>query len=497
MQSFPRAKGAQIAYTGKVIFTLKRELLMSDSTQFDLVVIGSGPGGYVGAIRAAQLGFRTAVIEKDKTFGGTCLNVGCIPSKALLESSEHYEAAQHDFAGHGIKVSKVELDLPTMMSRKDKVVKQNTEGITFLFKKNKITSFQGFGKILKAGSVEVTGADGAKQVITTKYIVIATGSVPVELPFLKFDEQKIVSNTGALALSKVPKTMIVVGGGVIGLELGSVWQRLGAEVTVIEYADRLGGAMDQDCMNVLKKNMEKAGVKFLLSTKVTGSKTSDKGVEVTYQGLADGKSQTMNAEVVLVATGRKAFSAGLGCEEVGIQKDPQGRIVIDKHYQTTVPGIFAIGDVVAGPMLAHKAEEEGVALAELLAGKAGHVNYDTVPGIIYTHPEIAAVGLTEEQCKAQGIEYAVGKFPFLANGRARAKGFTEGFVKIIADKRTDKILGAHLVGPGVSELIHEIVVCMEFGGSSEDLARSFHAHPTLSEAVREAALAVEKRQRQM
>lgn len=470
---------------------------MSDSTQFDLVVIGSGPGGYVGAIRAAQLGLKTAIIEKDKTYGGTCLNVGCIPSKALLESSEHYEAALHDFESHGVKVGKVSLDLGTMMARKDKVVKTNTEGIAFLFKKNKITPFQGYGKILKPGSVEVTAADGSKQVLTTKNIVIATGSAPVELPFLKFDEKRIVSNTGALALTEVPKSLIVVGGGVIGLELGSVWQRLGAEVTVIEYADRLGGAMDQDCMNVLKKNMEKAGVKFLLSTKVTGSKVSDTGVEVTYEALADGKAQNMKAEVVLVATGRKAFSVGVGCEEVGVQKDPQGRIIIDKHYQTNIPGIYAIGDVVAGPMLAHKAEEEGVALAEILAGKAGHVNYDTVPGVIYTHPEVSSVGLTEEQAKAQGLEINVGKFPFLANGRARAKGFTEGFVKIIADKKTDKILGAHMVGPGVSELIHEVVVCMEFGGSSEDLARSFHAHPTLSETVREAALAVEKRQRQM
>lgn len=470
---------------------------MSESTQFDLVVIGSGPGGYVGAIRAAQLGLKTAVIEKDKTYGGTCLNVGCIPSKAMLESSEHYQAVQHDLAGHGIKITKFELDLPTMMSRKDKVVKTNTEGIAFLFKKNKITPFQGFGKILKPGSVEVTAADGSKQVITSKNIMIATGSVPVELPFLKFDEKRIVSNTGALSLSEVPKTMVVVGGGVIGLELGSVWQRLGAQVTVIEYADRLGGPMDQDCMNVLKKNMEKEGVKFLLSTKVTGSKVSDKGVELTYEALADGKSQNMNADVVLVATGRKAFSTGVGCEEVGIQKDPQGRIIIDKHYQTTVPGIYAIGDVVQGPMLAHKAEEEGVAVAEMLAGGAGHVNYETVPGVIYTHPEIASVGMTEEQAKAQGREINVGKFPFLANGRARAKGYTDGFVKIIADKTTDRILGAHMVGPGVSELIHEVVVCMEFGGSSEDLARSFHAHPTLSETVREAALAVEKRQRQM
>ncbi|WP_415062935.1 dihydrolipoyl dehydrogenase [Bdellovibrio sp.] len=466
-------------------------------TQFDLIVIGSGPGGYVGAIRAAQLGLKTAIIEKDKTYGGTCLNIGCIPSKALLESSEHYQAVQHDLAAHGVKVAKVELDLPTMMARKDKVVKQNTEGIAFLFKKNKITPFNGFGKIVAPGKVEVKAADGNTQILTTKNIIIATGSAPVELPFLKFDEKRIVSNTGALSLGDVPKTMIVVGGGVIGLELGSVWQRLGAKVTVIEYANRLGGPMDQDCMNVLKKNLEKEGMSFLLSTKVTASKVLNDGVEVSYESLTDGKAAPMKADVVLVATGRKPFTNGVGCEEMGIQKDPQGRIVVDSHYQTNIPGIYAIGDVIVGPMLAHKAEEEGVALAEMLAGHAGHVNYNTVPGVIYTHPEISSVGITEEQAKEKGLEINVGKFPFLANGRARAKGFTEGFVKIIADKKTDRILGAHMVGPSVSELIHEVVVCMEFGGSSEDLARSFHAHPTLSEVVREAALAVEKRQRQM
>lgn len=465
--------------------------------QYDLIVIGSGPGGYVGAIRAAQLGLKTAIIEKENTFGGTCLNVGCIPSKALLESSEHYQAARHDLEAHGVKVSKVDLDLPTMLARKDKVVKTNTEGIAFLFKKNKITSYQGFGKILGAGQVECKAKDGSTLVLTTKSIMIATGSVPVELPFLKFDEKRILSNTGALVMSAVPKKMIVVGGGVIGLELGSVWQRLGAEVTVIEYTNRLGGSTDQDCMNVLKKSLEKEGMKFLLSTKVTGSKVLSDSVEVSYEALADGKASTVTADVVLVATGRKAFSTNLGCEEIGIQKDPQGRIVVDHHFQTSVPGVYAIGDVIAGPMLAHKAEEEGVALAELLAGKAGHVNYNTVPGVIYTHPEVANVGLTEDQCKEKGLEVNVGKFPFLANGRARAKGFTDGFVKIIADKKTDKILGAHMVGPSVSELIHEVIVCMEFGGSSEDLARSFHAHPTLSEVVREAALAVEKRARQM
>lgn len=465
--------------------------------QYDLVVIGSGPGGYVGAIRAAQLGLKTAIVEKDKTYGGTCLNVGCIPSKALLESSEHYAAAKHDLSTHGVHVGDVKLDLKTMMTRKDQVVAQNNQGVAYLFKKNKITAVQGMGKILAAGQVEVTGDDGKKQVLLTKSIMIATGSVPVELPFLKFDEKKIVSSTGALALSEVPKKMIVVGGGVIGLELGSVWARLGSEVTVIEYADRIGAGMDADCMTVLKRAMEKDGVKFMMSTKVFASKIVGDGVEIEFESLKDGSKGKMSANVVMVCTGRKPFTKGLGCEEAGIELDDRGRIKIDHHFRTNVPGIYAIGDVVAGPMLAHKAEEEGVACAELLAGRAGHVNYDTVPGVIYTHPEVASVGLTEEQAKQKGIEVAVGKFPFLANGRARAMGFTEGFVKIVADAKTDKILGGHIVGPKASELLGEITITMEFGGSSEDLARSFHAHPTLAETIREAALAVEKRARQM
>lgn len=464
---------------------------------FDVVMIGSGPGGYTGAIRASQLGLKTAVIEKETTFGGTCVRVGCIPSKALLESSEHYMTAMHDLSAHGVLVSKVSFDLKTMQDRKVKVVKQNTDGIAFLFKKNKITSFQGTGKILSAGKVEVTAADGSKQVIEAKSIVIATGSVPVELPFLKYDEKKIVSSTGALALDAVPKSMIVVGGGVIGLELGSVWQRLGAKVTVIEYTERLGGATDQECMNVLKRSLGKEGMEFMMSTKVTGSKAGKDGVEISYETLADGKSGSMKADVVLVSTGRKAFTTGLGCEEVGIEKDPQGRVKVDSHYQTNVPGIYAIGDVIHGPMLAHKAEEECVALVEMLAGGYGHVNYDTVPGVIYTHPEVATVGLTEEQAKEKGLEVNVGKFPFMANGRARAMGYTEGFVKIVADKTTDRILGAHIVGPRADELLGELTIAMEFGGSSEDVARSFHAHPTLGEVVREAALAVEKRARQM
>ncbi|MCK6596888.1 MAG: dihydrolipoyl dehydrogenase [Bdellovibrionaceae bacterium] len=465
--------------------------------QFDLVVIGSGPGGYVGAIRAAQLGLKTAVVEKDKNYGGTCLNVGCIPSKALLESSEHYQAALHDFKTHGLEVSKIDINLKQMLSRKDKVVQQNTEGIAFLFKKNKITPFKGFGKILKPGVVEVTAEDGSKTLLQSKSIMIATGSVPSELPFLKYDEEKIVSNTGALCLKEIPKSLVVVGGGVIGLELGSVWSRLGSKVTVIEYSDRLGGGMDQECMQVLKKGMQKEGIEFLMSTKVFAAQKNSKVVEIEYESLSDGKKAKIQTDVVLVATGRRPFTQGLGCEELGIKKDQLGRIEVDSHYQSSIPGIYAIGDVITGPMLAHKAEEEGVALAEMLAGKAGHVNYNTVPGVIYTHPEIASVGLSEEQAKKDGLAINVGKFPFLANGRARAKGFTEGFVKIIADQKTDRILGAAIVGPGASEIIHEIVVCMEFGGSSEDLARSFHAHPTLSETIREAALAVEKRQRQM
>lgn len=470
---------------------------MSSEAQFDLVVIGSGPGGYVGAIRAAQLGLKTAIVEKDKAYGGTCLNVGCIPSKALLESSEHYVATQHDLATHGVKVAGVELDLKTMMKRKEQVVSQNNQGVAFLFKKNKITPVQGMGRIMGPGQVEVTADDGSKQVLLTKNIIIATGSVPVELPFLKFDEKRVVSSTGALSLEAVPKTMVVVGGGVIGLELGSVWSRLGAKVTVIEFSDKIGAGMDPDCMTVLKRSMEKEGVKFLMSTKVFASKMGKDTVEVEYESLKDGAKGKIEANVVLVSTGRKPFTKGLGCEEAGIKLDDRGRISVDHHYQTSVPGIYAIGDVIVGPMLAHKAEEEGVACAEMLAGKAGHVNYNTVPGVIYTHPEIAGVGLTEEQAKEKGYEIAVGKFPFLANGRARAMGFTEGFVKIITDAKTDRIIGGHIVGPKASELLGEITVTMEFGGSAEDLARSFHAHPTLSETVREAALAVDKRARQM
>ena len=466
-------------------------------SQFDVVIIGSGPGGYVCAIRAAQLGLKTAVVEKDKTFGGTCLNVGCIPSKALLESSELYQIAQHDLEKHGVKISGTSLDLGTMMTRKEKIVKDLTGGISFLFKKHKIEAFRGLGRITAPGSVEVTGEDGAKTALTAKHIICATGSIPVELPFLKYDEKKIVSSTGALSLSSVPKNMIVVGGGVIGLELGSVWMRLGAQVTVVEYADKICPFIDQQLVGVLRKSLEKSGMKFITKAKVTGSTVSGNGVELEYEDMNDNSKKKLSGDVVLVSTGRKPFSDGLGLDELGVQKDKRGFVLVDAHFQTNVPGIYAIGDLIPGPMLAHKSEEEGVAVAEMLAGHAGHVNYNTVPSVVYTFPEVASVGLSEEQAREAGMNINIGTFPFIANGRAKALGTTEGLVKIIADANTDRIIGGHIVGPRASELLGEIVIAMEFGGSSEDLARSFHAHPTLNEVVREAALAVEKRQRQM
>ncbi len=464
--------------------------------QFDLVIIGSGPGGYVGAIRAAQLGLKTAVIEKDKTLGGTCLNVGCIPSKALLQSSELYHEAKHDFVNHGIELGGVKLNLDVMMSRKNKIVADLTGGIDFLFKKNKITRINGFGKILTATTVEITVADGTKQIIETKNIMLATGSVPVELPFLKFDEKKIVSSTGALALDYLPKEMLVVGGGVIGLEMGSVWAKLGSKVTIIEFADKICAMMDQDAINVLVRSMKKMGVEFMLSTKVTASRSVGGRVELDYEKLTTNVKSSIQGDVVLVSTGRKAFTENLGLENVGITKDDRGRIQTNSNYQTNISNIFAVGDVIQGPMLAHKAEEEGVAVAEIIATGHGHVNYNTVPSVIYTHPEVASVGLTEDECKSKGFEVNVGKFLFAANGRAKAKGATEGFVKIIADKVSDRILGAHIVGAGASEILGELIIAMEFGGSSEDVARSFHSHPTMSEVIREAALAVDKRQRQ-
>jgi dihydrolipoamide dehydrogenase len=466
------------------------------SEKFDLVVIGSGPGGYVGAIRAAQLGLKTAVVEKDPTYGGTCLNVGCIPSKALLDSSEHYAATLHEMAGHGVVVSGVTLDLPTMMKRKDKVVLDNTHGIAFLFKKNKITPYQGFGSIKSPNEVVVTKSDGTKEVLQTQNIMIATGSTVNELPFMKFDGKNIVSSTEALKLPSVPKKLVVVGGGAIGLEMGSVWLRLGAEVTVIEYANKICGPMDAGLSDRMLKILQKQGMKFILGAKTTGARIGKGTTVVDFELTKDGSKQSVEADVVLVAVGRKPYSEGLGLETLKIQKDDRGFIQVNKHYQTTVPNIFAVGDVTPGPMLAHKAEEEGVAVAELIAGHAGHVNYETVPSVIYTWPEFAAVGYTEEQLKQNQVEYNVGTFPFSANGRARAAGQTDGMVKVLAHKTTDKLLGVHIVGPRASDLIMEAVVCMEFSGSSEDLARSFHAHPTFTEAVREAALGCEGRTRQ-
>lgn len=463
---------------------------------FDVVIIGSGPGGYVCAIRAAQLGLKTALIEKEKTLGGTCLNIGCIPSKALLESSEHYENALHSFTSHGIKLSNVELDLPTMLGRKEKVVKELTQGIAFLMKKNKVEVFKGTGRVASPNSVEVKNEAGETTKLETKNIVLASGSVPVELPFLKFDETKVVSSTGALSLKQVPKQLVVIGAGVIGLELGSVWKRLGAEITVIEYANKICGTLDTGIATQFQKVLSKQGIKFLLEKKVTGAQVTDKGVTLTFEGVTDGTKGEIKADVVLVAIGRKAFSDGLGIKELGVEQDKAGRVVVNSQYQTNIPSIRAIGDLITGPMLAHKAEEEGVAVAEYLAGKHGHVNYDTVPSVIYTWPEVACVGLSEDQLKEKNIPYVVGAFPFAANGRAKALGYTEGQVKILAHKETDKILGVHILGPRASEIIAEAVIAMEFGSSSEDLARSFHAHPTLAETIREAALACDQRARQ-
>ena len=458
---------------------------------YDLIVIGSGPGGYVCAVKAAQLGLKVAVVEKRATYGGTCLNIGCIPSKALLHASEVFAHTAHGIDVLGVEVSAPTLNLDKMMGHKDATVKANTDGVAFLFKKNKIDGFQGTGRIVSAGKVAVKAEDGSEQVLETKNIVIATGSdvagipgVPVEI-----DEEVIISSTGGIALKKVPQTLIIVGGGVIGLELGSVWQRLGAKVTVVEYLDTILGGMDGEVSKQFQRMLAKQGFDFKLGAKVTGVEKSGAGAKVTFEPVKGGEAQTLEAEVVLIATGRKPYTAGLGLEEAGVALDNRGRVEIDGHFKTNVDGIYAIGDVVRGPMLAHKAEDEGVALAEILAGQAGHVNYDVIPGVVYTQPEVASVGKTEEELKAAGIAYKVGKFPFTANGRARAMLQTDGFVKILADKETDRVLGGHIVGFGAGEMIHEIAVLMEFGGSSEDLGRTCHAHPTMSEAVKEAALA--------
>jgi dihydrolipoamide dehydrogenase len=462
---------------------------------YDLIVIGTGPGGYVCAIRAAQLGLKTAVVEKRKTHGGTCLNVGCIPSKALLHASELFEEAGHGFDAFGIVVPKPKLDLKKMMVHKQDTIDANVNGVAFLLKKNKVDAFQGLGTILGPGKVQVKADDGSTQVIETKAIVIATGSEVAGIPGVKveIDEKVIVSSTGGLELEAVPKKMIVVGGGVIGLELGSVWRRLGAEVVVVEYLDRILAGMDSDIAKQFQRMLEKQGMALKLSAKVTGVEKTKKGARVTFEPVAGGAPETLEGDVVLISTGRRPNTDGLGTEAAGIAMD-RGRVVIDSHFATNVAGIYAIGDVVRGPMLAHKAEDEGMAVAEIIAGKAGHVNYDAIPGVVYTHPEVASIGKTEDELKASGIAYKVGKFPFTANGRARANRTTEGFVKVLADAATDRVLGAHIIGAGAGDLIHEVGVLMEFGGSSEDLARTCHAHPTMSEAVKEAALAVEKRQ---
>ena len=462
---------------------------MSDS-QFDLIVIGAGPGGYVAAIRAAQLGLKTACIEKRGTLGGTCLNVGCIPSKALLHSSEKFEEAQSHLAEHGVKVGKVELDLKTLMARKDKVVDDLTKGIDFLFKKNKVTNITGAAKISKPGEVVVT-ADGKDETYTATNILIATGSEVAPLPGVEIDEDRIVSSTGALALSKVPGHLVVVGGGYIGLEMGSVWRRLGSKVTVVEFLDAIVPNMDAEVGKAMHKTLEKQGMEFKLGTKVTGAKTTKSKVTLTVEPAQGGDAEDIACDVVLVSIGRKPFTEGLGLEDAGVAMDDRGVIQVDANFKTNVDGIYAIGDVIPGAMLAHKAEEEGIACVERLAGQATHINYDAIPSVVYTWPEAASVGKTEEQLKADGVAYNKGSFPFMANSRARANGDTEGFVKILADQATDEVLGVHIIGPDAGTMIAELALAMEFGASSEDIARTCHAHPTLNEAVKEAALDVE------
>ena len=460
---------------------------------YDLVVIGTGPGGYVCAIRASQLGLKVAVVEKRATHGGTCLNVGCIPSKALLHASELFEEAGHGFADMGIGVAP-QLDLEKMLAFKAEGVKGNVDGVAFLMKKNKIDTYHGTGTIAAAGKVQVTPENGGEITeLETKAIVVATGSDIARLPGIDIDEKQVVSSTGALELEEVPKKMLIVGAGVIGLELGSVWRRLGAEVHVVEFLDRIIPGMDLDVAKQFQKILTKQGMTFQLGSKVTGLKQDASGCTVTIEPANGGEAQEMAADVVLVAIGRIPFTEGLGLEDTGVAIDNRRRIVVDEHFQTNVPGIYALGDVIAGPMLAHKAEDEGVAVAEILAGQSGHVNYDVIPNVIYTAPEVASVGKTEEELKEAGIAYKTGKFPFMANGRAKVNRTTDGFVKVLADAKTDRILGVHMVGPHVGELIAEAAVIMEFGGSAEDLARTCHAHPTLTEAVKEAALAVDKR----
>jgi dihydrolipoamide dehydrogenase len=461
---------------------------------YDLIVIGTGPGGYVCAIRAAQLGMKTAVIEKRATFGGTCLNVGCIPSKAMLHASELYEEAGHSFAQMGIKVGEPSVDLAALLKYKEQNVDSNVKGVAFLFKKNKIDAFYGSGRIVAPGQVEVKDADGKTQTLETKAIVIATGSDVARLPGIDIDEKRIVSSTGALELPKVPQKLIVVGAGIIGLELGSVWRRLGAQVTIVEFLDHILPGIDSEVARQFHRMQQKQGIAFKLSSKVTAVDGSGKVLKVKVEPAAGGgAAETMEADIVLVAIGRVPYTEGLGLDAVGVKRDNRGRVIVDPRFCTNISGIYAIGDVIAGPMLAHKAEEEGVAVAEIIAGQAGHVNYDVIPNVVYTYPEIASVGKTEEELKAADIAYLVGKFPFTANARAKVNLTTEGFVKILADAKTDRVLGVHILGPDAEAMIAEAAMAMELGASSEDIARTCHAHPTLSEAVKEAALAVAKR----
>jgi dihydrolipoamide dehydrogenase len=459
---------------------------------YDVVVIGGGPGGYVAAIRAAQLGLKTACVDRRGTPGGTCLNIGCIPSKALLQSSEKYSETQHALAQHGIKVSGVDLDLPTMMTRKDKVVGENTRGVEYLFKKYKVDYVKGAARFAAPDRLAITPVDGATVTeLRAKSFIIATGSDIVPLPGVDIDEKTIVSSTGALSLPTVPKSLIVVGGGYIGLEMGSVWRRLGSAVTVVEFLDRITPGMDAEVSRALQRVLTKQGFAFRLGTKVTAAKRGGEGVTLTLEPAQGGPKEEMTAAVVLVAIGRRPYTEGLGLETVGVVVDNKGRIKVDEGFATNVKGIYAIGDVIAGPMLAHKASEEGVVLAEALAGQRGHVNYEAIPAVIYTWPEVASVGRGEEDLKAAGIAYKIGKFPFSANARARANADTEGFVKILADARSDRVLGVHIIGPDAGTMIAEATLAMEYGGSAEDIARTCHAHPTLNEAVKEAALAVE------
>lgn len=456
--------------------------------QFDVIVIGAGPGGYVCAIRAAQLGMKVACVEKRSTLGGTCLNVGCIPSKALLHASEKFEDAAHHMGDMGIKIKGASVDWSGMQGFKDGVVEANTKGIEFLFKKNKVTHIKGAAEIVKAGEVKVEG-----QTYKADSIIIATGSDVVGLPGIEIDEERIVSSTGALTLKDVPKSMVVIGGGVIGLELGTVYRRLGSDVTVIEFLDNILPGMDGEIRKEALKIFKKQGLEFKLSSKVTSAKNTGKAVELTVESAEGGASETMKADIVLMAVGRKAYTEALGLDKVGVALDERGRVKVDEFFESSVEGIYAIGDVIAGPMLAHKAEDEGVVLAEMLAGQSGHINYDLIPGVVYTWPEVANVGKTEEQLKEAGIAYNAGKFPFMANGRARAMNMLDGFVKILADAKTDRVLGAHIIGPNAGDLIQEVVSVMEFDGTAEDIARTCHAHPTLTEVVKEAALAVHKR----